>query len=280
MTPGICMSRVIDVHIHLSELQGDALRPFAEANGLRYDLKELLSLMEENGVEAGLLLSPPLKDNTIVGNRRVLNLCARSRGTLFPVLTVEPNPAAVRECVSIARRNRGVVKGFKVRLGYIPFFPDDAVFSPLYDFAESEGLPVLFHTGDTGLPDASLRHAHPLNLDALANVRESLKIVICHLGNPWIEDAAELVYKHRNVFADISGLFAVGAKYSKEYVESLSDRVSRAVYFTGNADKFLFGTDYPVETYSSALSFVRKLKLHRDDFDRVLYSNAKKVFRF
>lgn len=278
MTASISLSRVIDVHIHLSELAGDALRPFAEANGLRYDLKELLRLMEENGVEAGLLLSPPLRDNTIVGNGRVLELCSRSRGRLFPVLTVEPSPTAVRECVATARRNRGEVKGFKVRTGYVPFFPDDAVFSPLYEFAESEGLPVMFHTGDTGLPNASLRHAHPLNLDALANVRESLKIVVCHLGNPWIEDAAELVYKHRNVYADISGLFAVGAKYSSEYVEYLSQRVSDAIYFTGSAEKFLFGTDYPVETYESALSFVGKLKLHKDDFERVLYSNARKVF--
>jgi hypothetical protein len=272
------MSRVIDVHIHLSELRGDALRPFAQGNDLRYDLAELLSLMESNYVEAGMLLSPPLRDNTIVDNERIIGLCARSRGRLHPVLTAEPSRAEVKECISLAKRHKGEVKGFKVRLGYVPFFPDDGVFSPLYDYAESEGLPVMFHTGDTGLPNASLRHSHPLNLDPLANARDSLKIVVCHMGNPWIEDAAELVYKHRNVYADISGLFAVGAEYSKEYVEYLADRVSKAIYFAGRADKFLFGTDYPVETYGTALSFVRRLKLHEDDFDRVLYANAKGVF--
>jgi predicted TIM-barrel fold metal-dependent hydrolase len=278
MTSRVSLARVIDVHIHLSGLRGDALSPFAKANGLRYDLKELLSLMSENEVEAGLLLSPPLRNNTIVGNRRIVDLCSQSDGRLFPILTAEPSPEAVRECVAMARRCRGSVKGFKVRLGYVPFFPDDEVFSPLYEFAEAEGLPVMFHTGDTGLPDASLLHAHPLNLDALANIRESLKIVVCHLGNPWIEDAAELVYKHKNIYADISGLFALGAKYSTEYTEYLTRRVSNAIYFTGNAEKFLFGTDYPVETYSAALSFVRKLKLHADDFDKILFSNAKKVF--
>jgi predicted TIM-barrel fold metal-dependent hydrolase len=272
------MSRTIDVHIHLSERREDALRPFAEENGLRYDLRELLSLMEDNDVEAGMLLSPPLKDNSIVRNERIISLCAKSYGRLHPVLTAEPSRSEVKECVALAKRHRGEVKGFKVRLGYVPFFPDDAVFSPLYDYAESEELPVMFHTGDTGLPNASLRHAHPLNLDALANARDSLKIVVCHMGNPWIEDAAELVYKHPNVYADISGLFAVGAKYSQEYVEYLADRVSMAVYFAGRADKFLFGTDYPVETYETAHSFVRRLKLHEDDFDRVLYSNAKGVF--
>ena len=272
------LSRVIDVHIHLSELKGDALRPFAEGNGLRYDLRELLSMMEENGVEAGMLLSPPLRDNTIVRNEAIIRLCSRSRGRLHPVLTVEPGRSAVRECISLAKKQKGEVKGFKVRLGYVPVFPDDGVFSPVYDYAESEGLPVMFHTGDTGISRASLRHAHPLNLDALANARDSLKMVVCHLGNPWIEDAAELVYKHANVYADISGLFAVGAKYSREYAEYLAERVSRAIYFAGRADKFLFGTDYPVETYEAALSFVRQLKLHQEDYDRILRSNAKEVF--
>ncbi len=272
------MSRAIDVHLHLSDLSGDALRSFAKSNGLRYDLKELLGLMEENYVETGLVLSPPLRDNSIVPNERVVEICSRGRGRLFPVLTVEPSRGEVAKCISLAKARTKEVKGFKVRLGYVPFYPDDKVFSPLYDYAESEGLPVMFHTGDTGLPDASLKHAHPLNLDALANVRPALKVVVCHMGNPWIEDAAELVYKHRNVYADVSGLFAVGAKYSKEYMEHLADRVSKAIYFAGNADKFLFGTDYPVETYESALSFVGKLKVHEDDRDRILYSNAKTVF--
>ncbi|HVP22982.1 MAG TPA: amidohydrolase family protein [Conexivisphaerales archaeon] len=272
------MTRAIDAHIHLSERKGDALIPYAQGHGLRYDLEELLSLMDGNDIEAGMLLSPPMLDNTIVDNERILALCRRSRGKLHPVLTVEPSRAQVRESLSLARKRKGEVKGFKVRLGYVPFYPDDPVFSPLYDYAESEDLPVMFHTGDTGISNASLKHAHPLNLDALANVRESLKIVACHMGNPWIEDAAELVYKHRNVYADLSGLFAVGAKYSREYVEYVADRVSKAIFFAGRADKFLFGTDYPVETYDMALSFVRRLKLYEDDFDRILYSNAKEVF--
>jgi hypothetical protein len=274
----VVLSRAIDVHIHLSELRDDALRAFAKENGLRYDLKELLGLMEDNDVESGLVLSPPLRNNVIVGNRRVMEICSRSRGRLFPVLTAEPTVDEVRGCVALAKKAREEVKGFKVRLGYVPVYPDAEVFSPLYDYAESEGLPVMFHTGDTGLPNASLRHAHPINLDALANVRGSLKVVVCHMGNPWIEDAAELVYKHKNVYADVSGLFAVGAKYSKEYTEYISDRVSKAIYFAGSAEKFLFGTDYPVETYDSALSFVRRLKVRSDDYDRILYSNAKKVF--
>lgn len=273
------MIRAIDVHVHLSELKDDALRPFAKANGLRYDMKELLSLMDANHVETSLILSPPRRDNTIVSNRHIVDLCSKGRGRVFPVLTVEPSPDEVRECVALAKRRREEVKGFKVRLGYVPFYPDDKVFSPLYDYAESEDLPVMFHTGDTGLPDASLRHAHPLNLDSLSNVRASMKVVVCHMGNPWIEDAAELVYKHRNVYADISGLFVVGAKYSRDYMTVLAERVSRAIYFAGSAEKFLFGTDYPVETYDSALSFVRMLKLRSDDYDRILWSNSKKVFR-
>lgn len=272
------MGRIFDAHIHCSELANDALFPFARAIGLKYNLEELLRLMETHDVYSGLLLSPPLSNGLPAPNKRIIDLCTKSNDRLFPVLTVEPNRSSIRESIELAKKRKGYVKGFKIRLGYVDFFPDDVIFSPLYDYAESSGLPLMFHTGDTATSSGSLRHSHPLGLDSLANKRQNLKIVVCHFGNPWIMDVAELLYKHENMFADISGLFVGGAKYSHKYLDYLGQKLSEAIYYIGNADKIIFGTDYPVETFSGAISLVGKIKVDTSDQEKILSGNARKVF--
>jgi len=235
--------------------------------------------MKLNGVGLGLLLSSIGGTGVPLPNEGVLELCVRSRGRLLPVITVQPSPEKVRNAVQLARRNDGLVKAFKIMLGYGKARAGDSVFNPLYDYAESADLPVMFHTGDTADVRGSLMHAHPLTLDALANERDKLKIVACHFGNPWIDDVAELIYKHPNVYADVSGLVVGGSKYIERYTDWLAERLSRAIYFAGGADKVIFGSDYPVTHPSTAISLVEKLEIDTRDRRRILSTNAKMVFR-
>ena len=272
------MPSVIDAHMHLSERNDDELWPYASRNGLEYSLDELLRLMRRYGVECGLLLSPPILGGRLLPNETVLKLCGESRGKLSPVLTVDPTAAEVRAAIKLAEQNRKLVKAFKIRLGYVATFAHSPVFSPLYDYAEAEGLPVMFHTGDTASSDGSLVHSHPLTLDALANAREELNVVICHFGNPWFEDVAELIYKHPKVYADISGLSVGGSKYAAKYLGWLAKKISGAIYFAGGAEKVIFGTDYPVTKYSDALTLVKMLEVDRRDKEMILSRNAKSVF--
>jgi len=272
------LSGIIDAHVHLSENSQDELIPYATLNGLRYNLEELLGLMDENGITGGLLLSPPLKGGIPLSNERVLELCRKSDGVLSSIFTVEPLPEEVGRAVELARRNREM-KGFKVRLGYLKVFADDPVYDPLYAYAESEDLPVMFHTGDTATRNGSLEHAHPLTLDRLANSHPGLKVVVCHFGNPWTQDVAELIYKHPNVYADISGLVVGGSKYFEGYLDSLAEQLTRAIYFAGGAEKVIFGTDYPVSTPALGLELVRRLKVDTADRDAILSKNAARVFR-
>lgn len=269
---------MIDAHLHLSERKDDLLIRYAKRNGLRYTLQELLGLMEENGVERGLLLSPLVEGGVPLPNPRIVELCRRSGGRLSPVFTVEPRPDKVREAVSLAKQSRNEVKAFKVMLGYAKVFANDPVFDRLYQYAEAEGLPVLFHTGDTATADGSLVHSHPLTLDALANERPGLKVVACHFGNPWFDDVAELLYKHENVYADLSGLVVGGSKYELAYTRWLAAKIGEAVHFSGGAEKVIFGTDYPVTTYGRALKLVRALEVDAEDKEKILGLNAKKVF--
>jgi len=271
------LQEIIDAHTHLSERRDDALNHFAQKNGLRYTLDELLGTMRGHKIARGLLLSPPLQGGVPLPNDDVIRLCRRSGGMLAPVITVEPTAKKVRAAVKLAEENRKEVKAFKVRLGYVKASAESPVFDRVYDYAESKSLPVLFHTGDTALSTGDLARSHPLTLDGLANKREELTIILCHFGNPWFEDVAELIYKHPNVYADISGLTTGGA-YAEKYAGWLARKISDAIYFAGGADKVIFGTDYPVTKHADTLALVRRLEVDDSDKEKILWRNAERVF--
>ncbi len=268
---------IIDAHVHLSERRDDALIRFARMNGLRYTLDELLGTMRKYKVARGLLLSPPLQGTVPLPNDEIIRLCRRSGGMLAPVITVEPTAREVKAAFKLAEEIKEEVKAFKVRLGYMKASAESSVFDRLYDYAELERLPVLFHTGDTAFSSGDLARSHPLTLDGLANKRERLTMILCHFGNPWFEDVAELIYKHPNVYTDISGLATTGA-YAEKYAEWLARKISEAIYFAAGAEKIIFGTDYPVTTHSETLALVRRLEVDEHDKEKILWRNAARVF--
>ena len=272
------MSRIIDAHIHLSERPDDALVRFADMNKLRYTLEGLLENMKENGVKHGLLLSPPLKSGNTLPNDRIIDFCRKSGGLLSPVVTVEPSAKEVKTAIGLAESNRKEIRAFKVRLGYVKASAMSVVFERLYDYAQSEGLPVMFHTGDTVTSKGDLASSHPLNLDALANRREELTIILCHFGNPWFEDVAELIYKHPRVYADISGLTTGGGTYPDKFADWLARKISDAIYFAGGPEKIIFGTDFPITSYPDALDLVKRLDVDEGDREMILWRNAETVF--
>ncbi len=133
--------------------------------------------------------------------------------------------------------------------------------------------------GDTAFSTGDLILSHPLTLDRLANKREQLTIVLCHFGNPWFDDVAELIYKHPNVYADISGLITPSDAYADKFLDWLARKISEAIYYAGGAEKVIFGTDYPVTTHTQALALVSRLEIAEGDKEKILWRNAEKVFR-
>src|SRR2546428_89375 len=102
--------------------------------------------MERYGIMRGLLLSPPLQGATSLPNDKIITLCTRSDGRLAPVITVEPTAKDVKAALKLAEENKKEVKAFKIRLGYVKASAQSPVFNGLYDYAESERLPVTKHS--------------------------------------------------------------------------------------------------------------------------------------
>ncbi len=138
------------------------------------------------------------------------------------------------------------------------------------------GSPLMIHTGNTLSETAKLRFSHPLNIDDVAVENPELKIIMCHLGNPWILDCQEVMYKNKNVYADISGLVSGG--FTQLSQEHYTTKLRDLLCYIGEEHHLLYGSDWPICDMGSYLRFVQKLELGQDPFNLLMSRNAKCVY--
>ncbi len=135
----------------------------------------------------------------------------------------------------------------------------------------------MIHTGDTFLKQGKLRFSHPINIDDIAVDNPDLKIVMCHLGNPWLLDCEEILYKNKNVYGDMSGLFFGNIRPESE--EFLAKRVTDLLNYVGREPGYLlYGTDWLISDMGNYLSFLQKIELNTQDRDLIMFKNAKVLF--
>jgi predicted TIM-barrel fold metal-dependent hydrolase len=94
------------------------------------------------------------------------------------------------------------------------------------------GTPIMVNTGDTFSSTAKIKYSHPLNIDDVAVYNPELNIIMCHLGNPCIIDCQEILYKNRNVYVDISGLFVSEFMSTAEthYIRKIKELLIMSMY--------------------------------------------------
>jgi predicted TIM-barrel fold metal-dependent hydrolase len=177
----------------------------------------------------------------------------------------------------------GQVRALKAYLGYLHQAPDHPGYRPYYELAERYHLPVIFHTGDTYSPYAKLRFAHPLLVDDVAVDHPNVRFVLAHLGNPWLTDAAEVIYKNINVWADLSGL-VVGAPEDfsaaerQEMLTEAQTAVRRAFRYAERPNRFLYGSDWPLAPMAAYRDFIASA-IPEIYHPQVFEDNARTLFR-
>ena len=115
--------------------------------------------------------------------------------------------------------------GFEALKVIIPAtFYDDRSLWPIYARAEALGMLINFHCGmlgrlrNDGGHHTSARYQRPVCLDAIARSFPDLKILMPHLGFPWIEEACAVIATWDNIYWDLTGgaLLRVDAEYLKD----------------------------------------------------------------
>ena len=179
-----------------------------------------------------------------ISNDHVASYIRQHPGKLIGFAGIDPSDPS--EAISELHRAREQLSmpGLAVAPAAQDFHPSDSQAMQVYAEAAKAGMPIVFHTGMHIATTSKLEYARPVLLDEVARELPDLKIVIAHMGYPWVRETVLLLAKHKNVFAEVSWL----THDSWEAYQAL-----RGASQFGVIDKLLFGSGFPSATASQCI---------------------------
>jgi len=184
-----------------------------------------------------------------VGRRRVPNEevaeeAMKNSDIMIPFASIDPHKGkmGVREAKKLIADFP--IKGFKFHPTAQGFYPNDRMAWPLYEVIVSAGLPMLFHSGHSGLGTGAraggglrLEYSNPMYLDDVAIAFPDFPVIIAHPSWPWQDEALSVALHKPNIYIDLSG-------WSPKYFPAQLVQYAN----TQLKNKILFGTDFPLIT--------------------------------
>lgn len=156
------------------------------------------------------------------------------------------DPSRPREAIAEMTRAREALgmPGIAVAPAAQGFHPTNSHAMLVYAEAADRNMPVLFHTGVFITNETKLEFAQPVLLDEVARELPNLRIIIAHLGYPWVHETLVLLAKHANVYAEVSGIV-------HQPWQAYNALLSAHQY--GVMHKLLFGSGFPTATASQCI---------------------------
>ncbi len=274
---------IVDFHVHIgrSEMwkpwvfelavnnlnEADrALGPQKMLDTIAASKETLEKHLDECGVNYAVVLAEESPITTgITPNDYVADFCRGSQ-RLIPFCSVNhylhDRPAQELERLVTQEGFRGI----KLYPTYEHFYTNDRELYPMYAVAQSLGIPVMVHTGSSVFRGAKLKYGDPLPLDEVAVDFPDLKIVMAHSGRGfWYDRAFFLARLRENVYMEIAGL---PPQRLLEYFPE----------FERNADKIIFGSDWPGMPYIARnIELIRSLPLKDSTKEKILGGNAARI---
>lgn len=264
---------IIDSHIH-TNVNHRQTAQFCIEHGIDFSWKGLQSSFRKNKIKGAIAITTSHEAPT-PGEADLFREQAHKDSRLFPVCSIHPEFTGAGDLKKVEKLfEEKVIVGIKIFPGYHPVYPSDPRYVPFYKLAGTYKVPVIIHTGDTFGNEFLIKYAHPLDIDEIAVRFPQTTFVIAHLGNPWVRDAAELVSKNENVYADLSA-FCIGRSKGSE--DHIFQDIQYALSYTGNPGKFLYGSDWPLVDMGEYISLIKKI-VPRKFHGKIFFDNAKKIF--
>lgn len=262
---------IIDCHVHVNAYE--SLKNLT----LEERIKNLVETMESNNVGQAIIISSYKINDERPSTSQILAACKKLENinVVAGYSITNHNDDHINEYKEYLQD--GKIKGLKIYPGYEYYYPFDPQYKKVIDLCVEYNVPLMIHTGDVYNPNGKVRYAHPLNVDDIAVDNPDLKIIICHLGNPWFLDCQEIIYKNKNVYADISGL--VLGEFTEFYEKYLVQKITDFLNYAGEPKYLLYGTDWPISSMKSYIQFAQKLDLNQQERDLIMYKNAQRLFK-
>ena len=269
----------IDVHVHLEAVnQANATDQAAKAyfgeSGASRDPQALADYYRSRRIAFVIFaVDEHLTGRPRVSNEDVLRFASVNSDIAIPFASIDPHrgPEGVREARQLV--STGAVRGLKLHPPVQKFSPNNAIAYPLYEVFAEARLPVVFHTGHsgigTGMPGGGgvrLKYGDPMPIDDIAVDFPTLPIIMAHPSFPWQDEAISICLHKPTVYIDLSG-------WSPKYFSPTLIQYANSRLRT----KVLFGSDYPFITPDRWLADFANIPIREEVRPLILKENAVKL---
>lgn len=192
--------KIIDAHFHLFP---DVPFVAEQLRAVRHEgsVESLLRCQQAEGIVAGIVMGNDHLEPEAHCYPAPFYYCIGLDDQALEGHSPAELPALVEQNL---RREQCV--GIKLYTGYTQRVLSDPFYDFVYEMAARYHKPVAAHMGMTAGPGGLLRCSHPLTMDEVAVRHPEVDFVMCHFGNPFLAEAAAVLEKNDNVYADLSGL--------------------------------------------------------------------------
>jgi predicted TIM-barrel fold metal-dependent hydrolase len=269
----------IDTHVHIEPDVEDnaadlAARKYFGDTGVARGRKELADYYRSRKIGCVVFsVDERLTGRPQVSNDDVATFAEENSDIVMAFASVDPTRGA--EALTEARRliQRGV-KGFKLHPPLQQFFPNDKMAYPFYEVIAEARLPVIFHTGHsgigTGMPGGGgvrLKYGNPMDIDDVAVDFPDMPIIMAHPSFPWQDEAISVCLHKPQVYIDLSG-------WSPKYFSPVLIQYANTLL----KKKMLFGSDFPLITPDRWLADFEKIGIKDEVRPLILKENAIRLF--
>jgi predicted TIM-barrel fold metal-dependent hydrolase len=269
-----------DVHVHLEApdegaAADAAARKYFGDSGAARDAEGLAAYYRARKMACVVFsVDERLSGRPQLSNDAVAAFAAANADIALAFASINPNRGV--EGVHEAKRlvSSGLVRGLKLHPPLQEFWPNDRIAYPLYEVFAEARLPVLFHTGHSGIGTGMrggggirLKYGNPMPIDDVAVDFPDMPIILAHPSFPWQDEAISVCLHKPTVYIDLSG-------WSPKYFSPTLVQYANTLL----KHKVLFGSDYPLLTPDRWIADLEKTALREEVRPLILKENAIALF--
>jgi predicted TIM-barrel fold metal-dependent hydrolase len=279
---------IVDTYVALPSDEGSAtpdpsVAQLFGAQGSAYSaggsVDDIVAEYDEHGIDYGVLtkvpraITPPFVPAMQMDDELLHATCAALAeaiaacpGRFVGAVGVDPKLG-----YAAARHVRIAVEEYGMRaIRILPMWTgipiDDPLAYPLYTAACDLGVPVCINVGVPG-PMKPARLQRTILVDEVALCFPDLRIVMSHVGDPWVDETISMLVKHPNVYLMTAGF---APKYLPPQLVRYMDSRGR--------EKVMWASYFPIMTVERTLREGRELPLRPEAMTGYLGDTAARVF--
>jgi len=268
--------RAVDVHVHIEHGGEDsaadrAAKKYFGGSGASHDRHALAEYYRSRKIACVVFtVDEALSGRPQVSNESVADFAAENSDIAIAFASI--NPHRGNQGVEEARRllATGRIHGLELHPPIQQVSPNDRIAYPLYEVFAEARLPVIFHTGHSGIGTGMrggggirLKYGNPMPIDDVAVDFPDMPIIMAHPSFPWQDEAISICLHKPQVYIDLSG-------WSPKYFSPTLVQYANTLL----KHKVLFGSDYPLITPDRWLSDFEKIAVRDEVRPLILKENA------